>query len=251
MGASPRATRLLLGNGSAVIRKSFVSWLALALTLAPAASAGAQSGPAPRPAGEDRVPNFLGATGLLLVPSADLQRDRQLSAHVAGTSGIVGGGILVGVRNRLEIGVTGVDADEEFAGGHHGTLANAKLNLFRETLKLPAVSVGVIDAFDALDRNPGWYVVASKYVIRYFVQGITGQDIALKLHLGYGGGIYDKELFTGAELFFRGHLAGLAEYANGEVNLGGRYHARHWAATIAVFDLEHLGGGIVYTSAFR
>jgi hypothetical protein len=160
-------------------------------------------------------------------------------------------GIVAGVRNRLEIGVTGVDADEEFAGGDSGLLANAKLILLTGTLKLPAVSVGVIDAFDALDQHPGWYVVASKYIIRYFVQGLTGQDVALKLHLGYGGGIYDKELFAGAELFFRGPLAGMAEYANGEVNLGGRYHARHWTATLTVFDLEHLGGGIVYSAAFR
>lgn len=223
------------------------SVFSFALALALAAPARAQSGSSPRPTGEARVPNFLGATGLLFVPSAYLQRDRQLSAHISGTSGLVGGGILLGVRNQLEIGVAGVDEED----GDSGVLANAKLGLLQETLKLPALSAGVIDGLDTLDQGADWYVVASKYVIGYFVQGLTGQDIALKLHLGYGGGIYDNELFAGAELFLRGPLTGIAEYAKGEVNLGGRYHARHWTATIALFDLDRVGGGIVYTTAFR
>jgi hypothetical protein len=58
------------------MRKTPVSWCTLLLTLALTTPAWAQSGPASRPAGADRVPNFLGATGLLLVPSAYLQRAR-------------------------------------------------------------------------------------------------------------------------------------------------------------------------------
>jgi hypothetical protein len=231
------------------MRLTSACWCALALALA--APARAQSGSAPRPAGEERVPNFLGATGLLLVPSAYLQRDRQLSAHVGFASEFVSGGAILGLRDRLELGVSGVDTDEGFAGGNSGALANAKLNLVQETLKLPAFSVGVMDAFDTLDQDPAWYAVVSKYVIGYFVEGLTGQDVALKLHLGYGSGIYGKELFTGGELFFNERLAGIAEVADGSFNLGGRYHAHRWTATIALFDLEHVGGGLVYTMAFR
>jgi hypothetical protein len=222
--------------------------LAMALTVGLAAPAWAQAGRASRPTVEDRVPNFLGTTGLLLAPSAYLQRDRHLSAHVDGASDFVGGGVVLGVRNRLEIGISGVDADEE---GASGVLVSAKLGLIQETLKLPALSVGVVDGFDALDQGPSGYVVASKTVIGYFVQAMTGQDVALKLHLGFGGGIYNNELFAGAELFLRGPLSGMAEYANGEVNLGGRYHARHWTATLALFDFDRTGGGIVYTTALR
>jgi hypothetical protein len=233
------------------MRMPSLPWLALALTLALAARVSAQTGGVPRPTGEARVPNFLGATGLLLVPSAYLQKDRQLSAHVGGTSDFLGGGAVLGFANRLEIGVAGVDADAGVAGGESGILANAKLGVLQETLTMPALSVGVIDAFDALDRDASWYVVASKYVIGYFVQGLTGQQIAAKLHLGYGGGLYDQEIFAGAELFLRGPLSGMAEVANGEVNLGGRYHARHWTATVALFDFDQIGGEVVYTMAFR
>jgi Exopolysaccharide biosynthesis protein YbjH len=211
----------------------------------------ARAGPARRPSGEERVPNFLGATGLLLIPSAYIQRDRQVAAFVSGSSASVAGGIVAGIRNRLELSVTGVDAEDDFADGSSGLLLNAKLSLVKETLSLPALSIGVIDAFDTLDQHPGWYVVASKYVIPYFVQAVSGQDLALKLHLGFGGGIYDEELFAGAELFFRAPLAVMAEYANGELNLGGRYHARRWSATLGWFDFRHIGGGIAYTAAFR
>jgi hypothetical protein len=211
----------------------------------------ARAGPAPRPAGEERVPNFLGATGLLLIPSAYIQRDRQVTAFVAGTSDSVAGGVVGGIRNRLELSVAGVDAEGEVADERSGVLANAKLSLVKETLTLPAFSVGVIDAFDTLDRHPSWYVVASKYVIPYFVQAVSGQDLALKLHLGFGGGIYDEELFAGAELFFRAPLAVMAEYANGELNIGGRFHARRWSATLGLFDFRHIGGGIAYAAAFR
>jgi hypothetical protein len=218
----------------------FLVWVLTAPSLA-------RAGAAARPAGENRVPNFLGATGLLLIPSAYLQHDRQLSAFVAGISDSIAGGVAAGVRNRLELSVAGADM-EEFAHGQSGVLANAKLSLVKETLMLPALSVGVVDVFDTLEPQPSWYLVASKYVIRYFVQGLSGQDLALKLHMGFGGGIYDTKLFLGTELFFRGPLAGMAEYANGELNLGGRYSAGHWSATLGLFDLRHVGGGIVFTA---
>jgi hypothetical protein len=233
------------------------------LILILAVSSVARAGPAPRPAGEERVPNFLGATGLLLIPSAYVPRDRQadagrscasplpVTAFVAGISDSVVGGVVAGIRNRLELSVAGVDSEGEFADERSGVLANAKLSLVKETLTLPAFSVGVIDAFDTLDQHPSWYVVASKYLIPYFVQAVSGQDLALKLHLGFGGGIYNEELFAGAELFFRAPLAVMAEYASGELNIGGRYHARRWSATIGMFDFRHIGGGIAYTVAFR
>jgi hypothetical protein len=230
--------------------KSGYVWVNL-LVLVLAAPSMARAAPPARPAGEERVPNLLGASGLLLTPSAYLQRDRQLSAFVGGTSESVVGGVAAGIRDRLELSVVGIDGEDGFADGSSGVLANAKLSLKQETLTLPAFSVGIIDAFDTLDRHPSWYLVASKYVIPYFVEGLTGQKLALKLHVGYGGGIYDQELFAGAELFFRGPLAGMVEYANGDINIGGRYRARRWRVTVGLLDLQRVGGGIAYTVALR
>jgi hypothetical protein len=221
------------------------------LVLVLAAPSMARAEPPARPAGEERVPNLLGATGLLLVPSAYLQRDRQLSAFVGGTSEFVVGGVAAGIHNRLELSVVGVDGEDGFADGSSGVLANAKLSLKKETLTLPAFSVGIIDAFDTLNQHPNWYLVASKYVIPYFVEGLTGQGLALKLHVGYGDGIYDQELFLGAELFFRAPVSGIVEYANGDFSVGGRYHGRRWSATIGLLDLQRVGGRIAYTVVLR
>jgi hypothetical protein len=231
------------------VSKGYV-WLHL-LVLVLAGPSVARAGPASRPAAENRVPNLLGPTGLLLIPSAYVQRDRQISAFVAGSSKVVAGGVVAGIGNRFELSAAGVNAEDHFANGSSGVLVNAKLGLVQETLTLPAVSVGVVDASGTLDPHLGWYVVASKYLIPYFVQGLSGQNLALKLHLGLGGGIYDDQLFVGTELFFRAPLAAMAEYTHGELNIGGRYHARRWIATVGLFDLRHVGGEVTYTAAFR
>src|SRR5207245_91379 len=116
---------------------------------------------------------------------------------------------------------------------------------------LPALSVGATDAFDALDEGRSWYVVASKYLIGYFAEALTGKEVALKLHLGYGGGIYDRQVFAGTELFFAKNVTAMAEYAHGDVNVGSRFHAGRFSATVGLFDFRHVGGGIGYTVALR
>jgi hypothetical protein len=204
-----------------------------------------------RPVEESRIPNFLGATGLLLTPSAYLQRDRQVSAFGAANADFSGGGLLFGIGNRLEAGAMVVDADRSFARGGTHVLASAKLNLLRETLLWPALSGGVTDAADELGFGPGWYVVGSKTLPRSFLQALTGQDIALKVHLGYGGGLYDKKAFAGLELFPPGSVSGLAEVARGRVNLGARYSRSGWSVTAALFGLRDPGGTISYSRSFR
>src|SRR6266542_358320 len=116
------------------MRKTAV--LCLTLALAPTSPARAQRSVSARPIEEARVPNFLGTTGLLLIPSAYLQRDRQLSAVGGGSGDFVAGGVLAGWRNRLELGAVGLDPDTAFDGGAR-LVANAKLGLFQETLLRP------------------------------------------------------------------------------------------------------------------
>src|SRR5437588_10007660 len=97
----------------------------------------AEGGPAARPAAEVRVPNFLGATGLLLTPTAYVQRDREISAFGAGSPDLVAGGIEAGIRNRFEAGAGVIHRREGIGDGRTKLLGNARLNLFRETLTLP------------------------------------------------------------------------------------------------------------------
>jgi hypothetical protein len=229
------------------MRKSYAGMILLVL----AKPALAQGELYARPIGEARVPNLLGATGLLLTPSAYVQRDRQISAFLGGNHDFVAGGVSAGLCDRLELGLTALDGSDRFTDGDAHLLADAKLSLLRETLILPALSVGVVDAFDALNKGAGWYLVTSKYLIGYLSEAVTGQKVALKLHVGYGGGIYDEEFFAGAELFFPRALSAMAEYTNGKFNFGGRFHTRGIAATLALFDFDHVGGSIRYSVTIR
>jgi len=219
--------------------------LLLFLPLLLAGQVRAQAPSLSRPTGEARVPNLVGASGLLQTPSAYVQRSAEVAAFFAGTSDSGSGGALVGVANRLELGLMGSGSSWDSAK----LLGSAKLNLLPEQLMLPAVSVGVLDAWNARDDISG-YAVVSKYVIPYFLDALIGQQrLALKLHAGYGGGIYSHNLLAGAEILDAGGLGALGELANGRLNVGARYSRQGFAATIALLDWKSVGGSISYTIA--
>jgi len=215
-----------------------------ALTLVTAVPAFAQDvETVARPNTEARTPNFLGSTGLLFAPSAYTQARESGALAIAGNSDFIGGSAVAGIIDRLEVGVGVVDFDNASTE----VLINAKYNLLKETDSLPAFSVGVVDAADQLDIDPSWFVVASKF----FTRADTEQDFALKGHIGFGGGIYDEEIFAGAELFWKNDLSFLAELVNSDINIGGRYHYKGWTATVALFDFDSLGGQLAYHVALR
>lgn len=220
------------------------------LTLAPAPPSRAQDH-ASRPASESRVPNFLGVTGLLLTPSASLQRDAQLSPHFVGGADLVGGGVVVGFRHRLELGLAFLNPDSRFVPGDRAFLLNAKLNVLPETLLRPALSVGVTDALDEFEKDPSWYVVLSKQVVAYFMEALTGRDVAITLHLGFGGGVHEERVFAGTELFLSPAFSALAEIHHGEFNFGARFRHRGLRATLGLIDLGRLNGSLSYVVTFR
>jgi exopolysaccharide biosynthesis protein YbjH len=227
----------------------------LLLAAAGPAFAGSETEPEERPVTEARVPSFFGPTGLFLAPSAYVQRTGEVSPHVYATSDFVGGGVVGGIADRFEVGVSIFDLDNGFKHGkkHHGGddddltfLPHGKFNFLSETDSRPAVSVGALDWLGELDDDPSWYLVASKYFTRHE----TDQDFALKGHVGFGGGIYGEEPFGGAELFWGQHISAMAEYVDGDVNLGGRFYYNGFAATIGWFDFDEVGGGVSYSFQF-
>jgi hypothetical protein len=227
------------------MRKAFAGLFALTLVMAGPAFAQDVEEVA-RPNTEARTPNFLGSTGLLLAPSAYTQARESGALALNGNSDFLGGSAVVGVTDRFEVGVGVLDFDEDLGGGTE-VLLNAKFQILKETDQMPAISAGVIDALDELDADQSWFVVASKF----FTRGDTEQDFALKGHVGFGGGIYDEEIFAGAELFWASQLSFVAEFVNSDFNVGGRYHYKGWTATVALFDFDHLGGQIAYNVALR
>lgn len=215
------------------------------LTMAVAAPGFAQDiEPIERPASEDRTPNFVGATGLLLLPSAYVQERSAVSAFIYGSDNFITGGAVAGVLDKLEIGGTVLDPD----GGSTEFLLNGKFQLIREEGSTPAIAVGVVDVLDELGGDPSWYVVASKY----FTRAQTEQRFAVKGHLGFGGGsLYDEEIFAGAELVLDQRWSGIAEYVNSDFNVGVRFAKEGFAATLALFDLDDFGGGVSYSFRFN
>jgi hypothetical protein len=228
------------------MRKACAGLLALALACLAGPAFAQAADTVERASTENRPPNFLGATGLLLAPDAYTQGDRVFSAHIHGTTDFIGGGALAGIGSRAEVGFFILDGDEDL-GDDTDVLFNAKYQFLTETRGRPAIAAGVIDAFDQLDVDPSWYVVASKY----FTRSQTEQKFALKGHIGFGGGIYDEEIFAGAEPFFNQSLSAMAEFVNDDFNIGARWTRNGFTATIGLFDFEDLGGGLAYTARFR
>jgi hypothetical protein len=229
------------------MRKAFAGLFVMTMALALAVPAFAEDvETVARPNTEARTPNFLGATGLLYTPTAYTQHEANGSLYLSGNSDFFGGGATYGITDRLEVGFGVLDFDDDL-GGDTEILANAKFQLLKETNQLPALSVGVIDAFDQLDLDPSWYIVASKF----FTRANTDADFALKGHVGFGGGLYDEEVFAGAELLWSNNISLLAEFINSDFNVGGRYHYKGWTATIGWFDFKHVGGQIAYNIALK
>jgi len=226
------------------MRKAFAGLFALSLVMA-ALPASAQSVADAHTVEQSstvaKVPNFFGSTGLLTIPSAYTQGRRTGSLWLGGNDDFFGGGAVAGIGNRLELGVSVIDFDSTLV------FLNAKFALLEEKNNLPQVAVGVVDALDTTGADPSWYVVASKYFTRNEIE----QRFALKGHIGYGGGLYDDEIFAGAELFFDPHLSAMFDVANGDFNVGGRYSYKGWNLTVALFDLSNFGGSLAYTVGLR
>ncbi|MFN3650663.1 MAG: hypothetical protein ACK47B_13895 [Armatimonadota bacterium] len=196
-------------------------------------------------------PNFLGSTGLILTPTAATVGDQNVGAHAHFTDNFNTYGVL-GAWSGVELGVTYFDPD----GGDGDPIVNLKWNFLPETTLSPGVAVGVIDLFDEFDADPSWYIVASK-TFPQFIPALGG----LRLHAGFGGGIYDEEIFAGAELALgtpldllpvdRPTFTAIAEFANSDFNIGVRGRWRGFSATAALIDLDDFGFGFTYSTALR
>jgi hypothetical protein len=224
----------------------------LAAALLTAAPAMAQDEPSIL-GGGNAVPNFLGSTGLLLAPSAYTVGDRGVSGHAYFTDNFNSFGAQVGLSSRLEVGASYLDFD----GGSNDVLLNAKFALLQETLPLPQLSIGVVDALDELDVDPSVYIVASKDLSRIIPLNL----FPIRAHAGWGTGVYDNEPFFGLEMNLGTPLdvlpiskpvfSGIAEYVNDDFNLGLRGRFKGFSATLSLFDFDEFGGGFSYTTGLR
>jgi len=211
---------------------------AAALLLSTTSTATAQS--TARPAAEARIPDLTAATGLIRVPSAYIQSADTVSIFGAALPHTAFGGAVLGIANRVEAGAASRDVDID----GNRVIGTAKVNLLPEQLLRPAISIGVIDQ--------SRYIVVSKFVIPYFVEAVTGRKhLALKLHGGYGDGLFRRTALGGVEVVADGGISLIAEVAGGHGSGGVRYVHGAWSATASMLDSRNAAGIVSYALKLR
>jgi hypothetical protein len=199
--------------------------------------------------------NFIGQTGNLVTPSAlTVPRGELTAGYHYMDKRIFGRGentnvfsANYGFTSRLEAGFSTLSRDGS------KWLVNGKWLVVTEAAGRPAVSIGVVDLFDTLNRDPGAYVVVGKNLSTLF--GRVAEETEgrpLRAYLGVGSGSYDG-LFGGLNYMATPQLALMAEYApegpitgrRDSVNIGGRFAVTDRIQLEAgLFDWDNVGVGV-------
>ena len=200
------------------------------------------------PAGAWAAPSFLGPSGLLFVPTADVVGAMQWDAGGAAVwvdegedATYVFGNI--GLMPKLEFGFSRDDLEGETAE----TLLNAKYRL----LELPArvqVAVGALDITNEVDST--YYAVASHELGAGIVKP-HGLIKAPRIHGGVAEGRLD-DIFLGFSALVGETAEVLADYDSEEVNVGVRWSLVHdlKLTVAAVHDLDDYAAGLSYGSTW-
>lgn len=184
------------------------------------------------------APNWLGPTGLLLIPTADALNTRDFNVafhHVSDKANIVAGN--VGVARGLEVG--GLYYSPIHRGDDEVT-AQVKYRIVPKTLLPLSLAVGWWDPFDQVNSTP--YGVAT-----LSVGDVSG--FPLRVHVGGGGGIYDN-VFAGADLNLATNLLTMLEYDGTDINGGIRWGLPMGFRVDAGFVSKEFGIGASYNAHF-
>jgi hypothetical protein len=147
------------------------------------------------------VPHAYAATPKRLVVGTYIARDVSASANY-------------GILRGLDVGAAYVNPDD----GDGEVLANAKFNVVPSNFGRVELGLGFVDLFDMLDQS--FYIMASaEWLPKQLERHVTG----LRLHLGYGTGLFDDSLLGGGEFLLSRRLAAIAEYDGSHVNAALRY----------------------------
>lgn len=207
-------------------------------------------------------PNFVGQSGTIVTPDDRLllPREFSLSYHFLDKKAFTGGddahivSANYGFTSRLEAGVSYLDR------GRTDLLVNGKFHVLTEERKRPSLTVGVVDLFDALDNDPGFYFLLGKNLT--WTSGDVRQETegrALHAYIGAGTGPYDG-LLAGFNFVATPRLSLLAEYApegpitgrDNSVNVGARFAiSPRVRVSAALIDFDNVGFGISFTSGLR
>jgi hypothetical protein len=208
------------------------------------------------------APDFLGQSGNLVTPDDLTVRQGEFSSGYRFLDKSLFGAdqstriysANYGFTPRLEAGVAYLNRDIS------RLLVNAKYQLVSERSGRPSFSVGVVDAFNELHKDPGAYFLLGKSLTR--LSGDVRQETgghALRAYLGGGGGPYSG-VIAGLNYTASPRLALMAEYApkgpltgrRDAVNLGARFALNDQVRLEAgLFDFNSIGLGVSFSSGLR
>lgn len=161
------------------------------------------------------VPNFLGPTGLLFTPTANMLEEGGYNVMLTAIehASDVSYAANYGFRPNLEIGFTRL--------GNRHTIINAKYQIQPETVNTVGVALGVMDLTDQTRVTP--YIVAGKRLTNTG-SAVTDQ-VQFNLGLSAGNGndeIPVKGLFGGVSFDATPRLTLMLEHDGHDLNYGAR-----------------------------
>jgi hypothetical protein len=170
------------------------------------------------PRGENpaiRVNTLLGPTGLITVPTSTTTRVERFQLGTAFGQNIRTVSVNWGIFDSIEIGGTVVDRNNQ----NNKVIATAKVTIIPQNFEWLELGFGAIDPFDAINNTV--YGVASVNV-RVPTQA-PESVVGLRLHIGYGTGIYRDKVIGGGEVFLGDRFSVVVEYNGVDTNAALRY----------------------------
>jgi hypothetical protein len=161
-----------------------------------------------------RVNTLLGPTGLITVPTSTTTRVERFQLGTAFGKDIRTVSVNWGIFDSIEIGGAVVDRNNQ----NNKVIATGKVTIIPQNFEWLELGFGAIDPFDAINNTV--YGMASVNV-RVPTEAAE-QVVGLRLHLGYGTGIY-RDKVIGGEVFLGNRFSVVAEYNGVDTNAALRY----------------------------
>jgi len=190
------------------------TYLMLGVLLTSAVFAAAQV----EPRGENpaiRVNTLFGSTGLITVPTSTTTRFDRFQLGVALGQNVRTVSLNWGIFDSVEVGGVVVDRNNQ----NNKVIATGKVTIIPQNFEWLELGFGTIDPFDAINKT--FYGIASVNV--RVPSEAQEKVVGLRLHLGYGTGIYRDKVIGGGEVFLNNQFSVVGEYNGVDSNFALRY----------------------------
>ncbi|MCX7925305.1 MAG: hypothetical protein N2554_05780 [Fimbriimonadales bacterium] len=170
------------------------------------------------PRGENpaiRVNTLYGTTGLITVPTSTTTRFDRFQLGVAMGQNVRTVSLNWGILDSVEIGGVVVDRNNQ----NNKVIATGKVTIIPQNFDWLELGFGTIDPFDAINKTVYGMASVNVRVPSQAEEKVVG----LRLHLGYGTGIYRDKVIGGGEVFLNNQFSVVGEYNGVDSNFALRY----------------------------